>query len=182
MEAAERNSFDPASSFVSTPQPLWDEKMQGASLPQCSLSQHFGTEWEVVNELRNNMARLQQRLNNMQSMLEQCMDMQIELQRSVQQEVSAALNHSFLTKGKFVYDGNMEYKSLLVASSRGVSMELCTERYLLLVSRQQYRYLIVQMWPHVYLFQVCCQTDPGYRDVSDVPGPSSQAVRAYFIQ
>ncbi|XP_047982576.1 uncharacterized protein LOC125223457 isoform X2 [Salvia hispanica] len=99
MEATERNSFDPASSFVSTPQPLWDEEMQGASLPHFSLSQHFGMEWEVVNELRNNMARLQQRLNNMQSMLEQCMDMQIELQRSVQQEVSAALNRSFLTKG-----------------------------------------------------------------------------------
>ncbi|XP_057804698.1 uncharacterized protein LOC131020067 [Salvia miltiorrhiza] len=98
-DAAERNSFAPTSSFVSAPQPLWDEEMQGASLPHFNLSQHFGTEWEVVNELRNDMARLQQRLNNMQSMLEQCMDMQIELQRSVRQEVSAALNRSFLTKG-----------------------------------------------------------------------------------
>lgn len=37
--AAERNPFAPSAPFVSSPQPLWDEEMQG----HFNLSQHFGT-------------------------------------------------------------------------------------------------------------------------------------------
>ncbi|KAL4201428.1 hypothetical protein AMTRI_Chr02g258650 [Amborella trichopoda] len=68
-------------------------QLEGPSHSAFTCSNH-SIELDLIYDLRAEMAHLQHGMHELQKMIESCIEMQVELQRSVRQELSAALNHS----------------------------------------------------------------------------------------
>ncbi|CAD6209146.1 unnamed protein product [Miscanthus lutarioriparius] len=67
-------------------------------------------DWDTIHILRDELTGVQRGMTNMQQMLEACMEMQIELQRSIKQEVSAALNRSLTMQDEETLEDGSQWK------------------------------------------------------------------------
>ncbi|XP_062209075.1 uncharacterized protein LOC133910852 [Phragmites australis] len=67
-------------------------------------------DWDAIHVLRDELTGVQRGMASMQQMIEACMEMQIELQRSIKQEVSGALNRSSTMRDEETLEDGSQWK------------------------------------------------------------------------
>lgn len=105
-------------------QAFWDHDRSNSSWPAHDMHQRIGMDWDSINDLRIDMGRIHQRMDNLQRMLEACMEMQLELQRSIRQEVSAAMHRSADSSGPSSSDAE-SYESKWEYVRKGICCICC---------------------------------------------------------
>ncbi|KAF8111174.1 hypothetical protein N665_0076s0166 [Sinapis alba] len=108
-------------------QPFWDHDQPNSSWPAHDMHQRIGMDWDSINDLRIDMGRIHQRMDNLQRMLEACMEMQLELQRSIRQEVSAAMHRSADLSGSSFKEAE-SYESKWEYVRKGICCICCESR------------------------------------------------------
>lgn len=84
------------------PQPLWQQELQQGlwHRPPPPLHRSTYTDGEVINDLRTDVSKLQHGMANLHRMMETCLEMQLDLQRSLRQELAGALQQVY--EGKVI--------------------------------------------------------------------------------
>ncbi|TVU48675.1 hypothetical protein EJB05_08320, partial [Eragrostis curvula] len=85
---------------IELPHPNWSQQTM----------QRSEFDWDAIHVLRDELTGVQRGMTSMQQMLEACMEMQIELQRSIKQEVSAALNRSSPMRDEEMLEDGTQWK------------------------------------------------------------------------
>ncbi|KAI5077290.1 hypothetical protein GOP47_0007114 [Adiantum capillus-veneris] len=106
------------------PQPLWQQEMQQGmwQRPLPPLHRPSYTDGESITELRADVSRLQQGMADLHRVMETCLEMQLDLQRSLRQELAGALQQMY--EGKAIPEEAID-GSKWVSVKRGICCVCC---------------------------------------------------------